>query len=107
MKAAGMIIALARLIALFTLLAASTGLLSHTDHVILRHVVFMVGLACAYWAYQVRRPAWIVAMLAVAAAFNPIVRFHPTLNGWIALDVVAAGVFAISFFSLNEPAARA
>jgi hypothetical protein len=107
MRISAMLVAVARLAAIFTLLAAATGLLSRTDHIILRNVVFIVGLFCAYWSFLLRRTPWIVLMLAVAAAFNPILRLHPGQTGWIVLDVIAAAVLAASFFFLQEPAARA
>ena len=83
------------------LLAIPSGIWPYAYYQILRWVVMVAGLVCAYQAHKENKTAWVWIMGIIAMVFNPIAPIYLNKGTWSIIDIVAA-VLMFSYISINK-----
>jgi len=61
-----------------------------------RYVTSILALIIAWFAVQARQWWWLIAFVPIAVVWNPIYPLALSGTPWLALQVLAAGVFVIA-----------
>ena len=83
------------------LLATPSGLWPYAYYQILRWVVMVAGLVCAYQAHKENKTSWAWIMGITAVVFNPIAPIYLDKVLWSIIDSVAA-VLMFSYIATNK-----
>ena len=83
------------------LLAIPSGIWPYAYYQILRWVVMVAGLVCAYQAHKENKTMWVWIMGIIAVVFNPIAPIYLDKVLWSIIDIVAA-VLMFSYIATNK-----
>lgn len=71
-------------------------------YVFLRWVVAGVAIFLTYLGYETKRQGWAVILAIIALLFNPLIPVHLDRETWQIIDLVVAGILAVSLHGLSD-----
>jgi membrane-bound ClpP family serine protease len=69
---------------------------------LLRVVIFIVSIFCAYMSDKFNNKGWVWIFGIVAFLFNPILPIYLNKNIWVIIDIIVIISFILSFFLLKN-----